>query len=350
MKQFPNVEKRVLCFLISALGFLFWGCSSSNNVFPDSPPDISDIDYSLVYIIHGDANYLYHQEGVQYNADKEALSNAIDIARNAASGEVFIFHQKPERKILWLFPKKDRRFYHFRNGKLVTEGNFSPKDGGFSKEIELYNSRSVKSNVRSMFFYFGHEIPTFSDQKYHSTEPGLAFDTQIFGDDLSRFNSQFDLTVLSTCNNANPYLINELKHTTDFVVASPQNLHLSYLSLDQLKLLEQDQQTETKELALAIAKDSFEKLSSYLQTMVTVGVYDLSQIKEYSGELASKYNLYLEDVFAKPRFTDNVDCSSIASLQPLLDSTGVHIFFKSAAFGRKSTLTKHSGWGCKEKE
>ncbi len=141
-----------------------------------------------------------------------------------------------------------------------------------------------------------------------------------------------------------------MKHTTDFVVASPQNLHLSYLSLDQLKLLEQDQQTETKELAHAIAKDSFEKLSSYLQTMVTVGVYDLSQIKEYSGELTSKYNLYLEDVFAKPRFTDNVDCSSIYSLQPLLDSTGVHIFFKPAAFGRKSTLTNHSGWGCKEKE
>ncbi|XWN36843.1 MAG: hypothetical protein ROO71_12880 [Balneola sp.] len=344
----PRVELNVLFFLISTLGFLFWGCSSSNNVVPDSIQDSNNIEYSLIYIIHGDADYLYHHEGTRYSADKRALDDAIRTARNATSGEVFIFHQKPEEKILWFFPKKDRRFYHFKNGKIIAEGKYSPVDGGFTKEIEIYKAQSNENQVRSMFFYFGHEIPSFKGQKYHSSKPKLSFDTKIFGNDLARFNSGFDLTVLSTCNNANPYVINELKNTTDFVVASPQNLHLSYLSLDKLKKLEENPKIDTEKLANVIAENSFHKLSSFLQTMVTVGIYNLHKTETYLNELNSLYKIHLQGTTAKPRFTDNTDCNTIPALQDSIDSTGVNIFFKPPNFGRKAVLKKHSGWGCKE--
>jgi hypothetical protein len=344
-----SVEMRLLCILVSTLGFLFLGCSSSSNMTDSSVESISkNSDYSLIYMIHGDANYLYHDNGEDYNADEQALQDALEIARKATSGEVFVFHQKPERKILGLFPKKDRVVYHFVNGYLLNKQKYSPADGGFTTEAELYNFLSTADGDRSFFFYFGHEIPTFSTQSYHSSQSNKAFNTDIFSDHLSLFNTYFDLIALSTCNNGNAKMMAALSDKADFVIASPQNLHLSYLSLSKLELLENDPELETSLLADSLAKDSYDKLTSTLQTMVTVGVYDLSKINDYSSELAENYSDYLEDVSAKPRFTDNIDCAKIPLLSSTINSSGVTLYYKSSAFGRKTNQKTHSGWGCKE--
>lgn len=349
MRNFPGIDLNVCVKLISMLGFLFWGCSSSQKISTNkTTSSFSNPEYSLTYLIHGDANYLYHENGKDYEADEEALNDALDIARNANSGEVFIFHLKPERKILGLFPKKDRHYYHFVHGKLLEEGKYSPSDGGFSKEGIIYNELATPTTKRNFLFYFGHEIPTFKDQHYHSSQPKQIFNTEVFSDHISKFSSSFDLTILATCNNGNPKMLHALGEKTDYVIASPQNLHLSYLSLEKLSLLEEDPTIDTKLLADSIAENSFSTLSSKLQTMVTVGVYDLSTINDYSGKLATEYDNYLENVSAKPRFTDNIDCASISELETLLRSSGVKLYFSPPAFGRKASISSHSGWGCKE--
>mgnify|MGYP003636393687 FL=1 len=154
--------------------------------------------------------------------------------------------------------------------------------------------------------------------------------------------------MVSTCNNGNPKFVHALSDKTDFLIASPQNLHLSYLTSDKINLLEEDPEINTETLANSIAQHSFTQLSSNLQTMITVGVYDLSLIRNYSAPLAAKYSVYLEEISAKPRFTDNIDCANIPSLRSVLKNHGVHLFYKPPAFGRKANQKTHSGWGCKE--
>lgn len=349
MRKFPGIGLNVFLTLISMLGFLFWGCSSSQKISDSNVATPSENpEYSLVYLIHGDANYLYHENGRDYQADEQALKDALAIARNATSGEVFIFHQKPERKILGIFPKKDRQYYHFVHGKLQQEGKYSPSDGGFSQEGTIYGALVTHKATRNFLFYFGHEIPTFADQSYHSSQPKQIFNTEVYSDHISKFSCSFDLTILATCNNGSPKMMDALSGKTDFVVASPQNLHLSYFSLDKLSLLEENPAIDTELLADSIAENSFSVLSSKLQTMVTVGVYDLSVINDYSKKLASEYDRYLQNVSAKPRFTDNIDCFTIPELKPFLKSSGVKLYYSSPAFGRKANISNHSGWGCKE--
>ncbi len=56
----------------------------------------SAVDYSLIYVINGDGNYLYHdKKGRGLQADEQQLEEAIAVARQAEHGEVFIFHLRP---------------------------------------------------------------------------------------------------------------------------------------------------------------------------------------------------------------------------------------------------------------
>lgn len=340
--------KRIL-IIISVPILFFIGCSTTQKVQPNSSVEpLKDPTYSLIYLIHGDANYLYHKNGQDLNADKEALIDALDIAKNAHSGEVFIFHQKPENKILGLFPKKDRVFYHYRNGILINKSKYSPVDGGFSSEVDIYQSLSSVSDGNRFLFYFGHEVPTFDSQTYHASQPEANFDTDIFADDISGFGGQLSMTVLSTCNNGSPQMMEAITGKTKVVIASPQNLHLSYLSLDKLSLLEEDVDISPLALADSVAQDSFKKLSSFLQTMVTVSIYDLDRMSGYLPGLATQYEDHLKSVEATPLFTDNSDCNTLMDLKSSMQTNGVKVYYKAPAFGRKSGDKTHSGWGCKE--
>ncbi len=335
--------------VLIAIAFLFVGCSSSKAFLdPTDKLPLNEPTYSLVYVIHGDANYLYHQNGKSYQADYQALKSALNIAEHATSGEVFIFYQKPEQKILWLFPKKDRIYYHFKNGNLVQKKTYSPQGGGLEQEAEIFNTMKASTQNRSFFFYFGHEIPSFKNASYHNSQPNKPFNSVIFSKDLSAFNKKFDLTVLSTCNNGNPQMIYELAGKTDAVIASPQNLHLSYLDTENVLLLEKDLKTPTLTLADSIANFSFTRLSSTLQTAVTVSVYDLTTIEPNLDDIYERYQSHLDSTKNRAPFTDNVDCKTLASLNRLIDRTGVHTYFKAANFGRSSKQSTHSGWGCKE--
>ena len=76
--------------------------------------------YSIVCVIHGDGEYLYHDtSGIEYRADEQAVRAAQRVAQQNPDAEVFIFHQRPRRHFLFFFPLRDGEFYYYRNGRLI---------------------------------------------------------------------------------------------------------------------------------------------------------------------------------------------------------------------------------------
>lgn len=332
-----------LAFIAAAV--LLYGCTSTQQTVEESSPEVR---YSLVYVIHADANYTYHVDGNRRKADLDVLNKAIETGRNAKHGEVFIFHQKPENKLMFLIPKKDRDFYHFRNGELAGGRNYSPKNGGLKAEAEIYNKKRAASAQRNVFLYFGHEIPTGEPHLvYHQSQAYRQFNTKIFSNDLRLFNERFDLTVLSTCNNGNPLMVEALTGMTDYLVASPQNLHLSHLADEPLQRLETDPDISSEQLADDIAQESFERLSSFLQTAVTAAVYNLDQTEKYISSLARGYQNHLQKIHQNSLFINNRDCKTLPEFNKSLPQDGVTLYYKAPAFGQRVSAGEHSGWGCK---
>lgn len=78
--------------------------------------------YSMVFIIHGDGDYVYHDtQGNERRADEEALVGARMVAILNPQAEVFIFHEKPRRHTLLFFPLRDGTFYYYRYGRLLAK-------------------------------------------------------------------------------------------------------------------------------------------------------------------------------------------------------------------------------------
>lgn len=332
--------KYTLLFLI----LLFGGCASSVKMVPAN----AEIAYRLIYVIHGDASYDYHMEGRAHEADLKVLQEAFKVAEQAGKGEVFIFHQKPERSRFLFFPGKDRKWYHFVNGDLVGESSYSSSSGGLEREAAIYRQQRSSREVRTVFQYFGHEIPTGSFTAYHRSQPGLEFNSYIFSQDLPLFEEHFALTLLSTCNNGNPLMANLLSGRTRYLVASPRNLHLSHLDTHKLLLLDSGEDIDMGALADSVAHSSFQRLATSLQTMVTVGVYDLQAARPYLPDLSQRYQEHLKEIQQRTLFEDNTDCSGLSEFgEGPLPQKGTHLYFQAPAFGREARIDTHSAWGCK---
>lgn len=336
------IHNSLLCALL-VFSVIAGACSSTHHLEDSSsgsPPD--DIDYTLIYMVHGDANYLYHQNGKAFQADDEALKKAFTIALGATKGEVFIFHQKPERQAFLFFPKKDREYYHYRNGKLVDYGKYSPEDDGFSKEASIYSELSVPAKAKEFFFYFGHQIPLNESDNidYHISRPGSKFNVSLFADGLNAFSQKFSLVGLSTCKNGNPETLRDLEGLSDVVIASPEDLHLSYLDTNNILMLEDSNSVDPAYLAREISAASFKRLSEEVTTGVTIGIYDLRKItfKNTSYTASNSTDILV------PADTNNsiLDCGSGSS-------KGVYFYYKAPMFGRQKdrVLPSYSGWACK---
>lgn len=304
-------------------------------------------DYTLLFIIHGDAGYSYHLNGKKYEADKQALKRAQELGGKAGNGEVLIFHLRPEKKRFFFFPAKDRMFYHYRNGRLVEKRAYSPEPSGLlTREAGWYREKKAAGDKREVLLYFGHEIPTFDIKVYNQSQPEKEFNIRDFTNSLYLFGGDFDLTILSTCNNGNPLTARLISEQSDFMVASPQNLHLSHLRPARLHLLETQPDIPTRALADSVARHSFEVMDSYLQTMITIGAYDLNTISNYIESLSAAYEEHLLKADKPAPFEDNVDCKDLGLGEGLLKTEGIKLYFKAPAFGRKAGMQNHSGWGC----
>lgn len=353
------------------------GCAVQQNTarpVPDQSPG-AIIDYVIIYLLHADADYLYHsEEGNPLQADKEVLKEAQSVAENAGSGEVFIFHQRPEQKVLWLFPKKDRRMYHYRNGEIVNRISYSPipsasgegeeegggsEDSAFAAESMLYETYRTAGisgdSFKQILLYYGHEIPMQARPGYHRSRPEVYFGSSRFADGVARFKddgsgpSPIDLMVLSTCNNGTPDMLHRLADTAGHVLASPQNLHLSHIDSDSLSVLESRTSTTPAELAAILADQTLGRMSRFIQTGVTLSLYDTDVVGDYvqdmSRRITGQGSVDKQAVPALDAGEENIDCADLLTEQRVT-SSGIKVWFQPPAFGPQSSRKSHSGWGC----
>lgn len=331
------------------------GCHSVKTLSEGNPDSVSPPGYSVLIYIHGDGDYLYHDpEGRAVQADDNALDKAMDLAKRAEQGEVFIFHHRAQKKIAGLFPRNTNRVYHYQGGNLLHELSYraeSAEEKFLQTEAELFKRyRSDKSTGhRHFFLYFGHEIPESPGHAYHRSRPGTEVVTGTFISGAKGFlndNDRFDMLALSTCNNGTPSMLAGMKDAADVVLASPQNLHLSHIDIRSLSLLESDQKTPSNELAKTIAEDTFHRLANSVQTAVTLSVYDIRQLDPYIGELNERYTSCLNQ--HHPNLSrENTDCRPNRFFEFPAYTVGVHSFFKPASFGASAQQEEYSGWGCK---
>jgi len=332
------------------------GCSSVKTVHKHTAETSgANIDYRVITYIHGDSDYLFHDESSRpVQADENALQKVQNSAQKAKNGEYFIFHQQEKKKTLWLFPRRNSKLYHYKNGELVNQISYRSKPASesfFQTETKLFhditNQQSLELN-RTVFLYYGHEIPLYSGKSYHSTRPEVNVNTASFAGGIREFLSgddRFDLVALSTCNNGSPAMIHHLQDVSDVVLASPQNLHLSHLDTESISLLETDPDVSTMKLADSIAENTFDRLTETIHTAVTISVFDMEKMKSEIDDLYRQTEEFVDR--ENPNLNrENIDCSKL----PFFDSKqidGVLTYFQPAMFGRNVGDSKHSGLGCK---
>lgn len=315
------------------------------------------IAYSVIYYIHADAGYLYHDpDGQPVQANARVLDTALAIAENARSGEVFIFYQRPEKKFLGIFPQKRSRFYHYTNGQKSTQVKYrhSDKQEPFlATEAQLYKQygEHTPGNDRQHYFlYFGHEIPKEKGTNYHRTLPDIEVNTASFAGGIRQFfgadEQKFDLVVLSTCNNGTPAMAELLMPATELLLASPQNLHLSHIDTDSMAILERDPGPSPVQLAQSMAGQTYRRLAATIQTTITLALYELDKVQPYINELHTSAVTHEQSAQAN-LFRDNADCARFPFFDAGKYQAGVETWFKPSRFGRGNNSETHSGWGCK---
>lgn len=337
-----------------------WGCRTSDELISGEPADAdiskadsSQVNYTAIYVIHGDGNYLYHnQEGNPRQADEEKVKEAKSVARQAEQGEIFIFYQRPEKKVFWIFPKKDRVLLHYRNGELMHHKRYSPASSGKSLAAEsgLFQKYQAGNTSRQFFLYFGHEIPHLQERSYHRSRPDAVFNIEHLADGMRSFldvNGRFDLTVLSTCDNGTPAAASKLQPVSRYLLASPQNLHLSQVDTHPLLTLEDSPQLDTSSLADSLARRTYDRLNEFIETAITLSIYDLAKLNPSLNQLSDKYLQYYSENSEVSFEQENTDCAMLPFWDDLGSlSEGTTAFYKPPNFGSKADHKSHSGWGC----
>jgi hypothetical protein len=315
--------------------------------------------YSIVFVIHGDGDYLYHDTaGNEYKADEEALAGAKRVAQQNTNAEVFIFHQKPRRHFLFFFPLRDGEFYYYRNGRLIANESYwrDQKQSHFDPQVGIYH-RFRADNQREMvnlFLYCGHEIPEFGGAGYDASYPDRTFTVHDLANGLKGFTSdsaRFDLMVLSTCFGGTPYTIGALGPFARTIIASPDNLHLSYFDLNSLERLDLSLwDRNVPGFARRFAHRAFERLTIDVQTAVSVVVYDVDRLQEFLRSVHKVYDDTLTTLKGKSKSSmssiEHCDCAELPSYVLPTMNDGVDVFYRPARFGRSKHKQNHSGWEC----
>jgi hypothetical protein len=348
----------------AAIALFLSSCSAdlSTRYEPQSPTEQAP-RFSIVFVIHGDGDYLYHDtSGVECTADEESLAGARRIAERNPLAEVFIFHQIPRKHFLFFFPIHDGEFYYYRNGLLRATASYWRDQGEsrFGPEADLYRSvvGSRRRAATRLFVYSGHEIPEWAAPGYDASQPDRTFSVDDLAGALKAFTRdsvKFDLMILSTCFGGTPRSIGALAAYARFIIASPDNLHLSYFDLHPLERLDIGLgDGDLHAFARRIARQSFERLTRDVQTAVSVSVYDAEGVQEYLHSVRQIYDSTLSALRGEsktaPAAIERCDCAGIPSFLLPAMHKGVEVLYRPARFGRSRLVESHSGWECwKEK-
>ncbi len=317
------------------------------------------VRYSVVCIIHGDGDYLYHDtSGTEYQADEEALAGVKKVVQNNPYAEVFVFHEQPRRHFLFLFPLHDGEFYYYRNGHLIAHESYRRNEdqSPFDSEVALYRRFRVddQRDLLNVFLYCGHEIPEIGGTGYDKSYPDRTFTVHDLADALKSFtrhSGRFDLMVLSTCFGGTPFTIGTLGPYARYIIASPDNLHLSYFDLHSMERLDLGGRDEdVPAFAKRFAHQAFDRLTSNIQTAVSVAVYDVDRVQEYVRSVQKIYENTLTSVKGNAQSSaatvEHCDCADIPAYVLPTMSQGIDVFYRPARFGRTNRKQSHSGWEC----
>ena len=349
-----------LCYV--ALAALLSSCSASlpNQREPQQADDgVRPAPFSIVCIIHGDGDYLYHDtSGIEYTADEEALAGAQRVARHNPQAEVFIFHRRPKSHFLFLFPRHDGEFYYYRNGRLIANELYwrDQEQSPFDPEVELYRRfrEDIQRKKVSIFLYCGHEIPEFGGAGYDASYPDRPFTIHDLAGTLKAFtqdSARFDLMLLSTCFGGTPHTIGALGLFARYIIASPDNLHLSYFDLQPLERLDLSlEDGDVHAFAERFARRSFDRLTRDIQTAVSVGVYDVDRVQEFLRAVQGTYDQTLSTLEGEGETfmttMERCDCADLPAYVLPTMSEGVDVFYRPARFGRSKHKQTQSGWEC----
>ena len=260
--------------------------------------------------------------------------------------------------MLFLFPVRDGDFYYYRDGRLVTNLSYWRDQGHlrFDPEMELYRRfRADKFNeMVNVFLYAGHEIPESGGVGYDASYPDRPFTVYDLAGGLQRFtqdSGRFDLLVLSTCFGGTPYTIGTLGPFARYIIASPENLHLSYFDLHSLERLDLSvRDGDIPALARQFAQRAFDRLAGDVQTAVSVAVYDVARTQEFLRSVQSAYDQTLTTLKGEAQIslgtTEHCDCADLPAYMLPTMNDGVDVLYRPARFGRLKHKQHHSGWEC----
>jgi hypothetical protein len=341
------------------IGFMLFSCGTTRTAYRETPSGEErgiPPRYSIICIIHGDGEYLYHDsQGHALRADEEALSRAAIVATQNPQAEMFVFHERRRRHVLFFFPRQDGTLYYYRNGRLVAEEKYWRDSGPsrFAPEVELYHRFHAETQTGQvkLFLYFGHEIPEFGGAGYDASYAHRRFMVEDLAGGIEGFthdSTKFDLMVLSTCFNGTPFSIAALTPYTRYIIASPGNLHLSYFDLTPLDHLDvRLRDGDVAAFAKQFAHQAFDRLIRDVQTEVTVAVYDANRVQEYVHAVGAHYEHTLATLEREaPAFAEHCDCAEDPFYVLPGMRAGVDLFYRPPQFGRSKTKTDHSGWEC----
>lgn len=341
-----------------ALVILLSSCSTNRSVKYESLQgiDVISIEYSIVCVIHGDSDYLYHDTGGnEFKADEEALVKAKRVAQQNPRAEVFIFHQRPRRHFLLFFPIHDGEFYYYRNGRLIANELYwrDQEESRFEPEMDFYRRfcSGNKQKTVSLFLYYGHEIPEVDGTDYDESYSDRTFTVHDLADGLKGFtrdSARFDLMVISSCYSGTPYTIGALGSFARYIIASPDNLHLSYFDFHLLERLDHGlRDGDMSAFAKRFAVQAFNRLTRDLQTAVSIAVYDVDRVQPYLKSIDSIYNYTLAMLNEQAlESVEHCDCAEEPGYTQPWMSDGVDVFYRPARFGRSKHKQNHSGWEC----
>ncbi len=341
------------------LALLLSSCSSfrlSNPAAPLSGDGALPVRYSIVCIVHGDSDYLYHDtRGNAYRADEETLARAKTVAEQNTQAEVFIFHERHRKHFLLFFPVRDGTFYYYRHGRLLAEESYWRDRGQsrFDPEMELYDRFRVGESpgLVRLFLYFGHEIPEFGGTGYDASYSHRIFTVHDLAGGLKRIttdSTKVDLVVLSTCFSGTPHTLAALAPYARYVIASPDNLHLSYFDLGPLEHLGVNlRDGDVSAFAKEFARHAFDILTEDLQTAVSVAVYDVDRVRGFVDSVDGTYSRTLAALKGRtPASTEHCDCAEEPAYVLPGMKEGVDVFYRAPRFGRSKRTQSHSGWEC----
>lgn len=323
----------------------------------------------IVYVIHGDADYVYHDSaGRRRLADRDALAQAMEVGRGARAAEVLIFHQEPRRH-RWSAPGGTA--YRFRGGSLAEARRYARAGAGFAAEAALFGGPGAAApgagadGVDGVFVYFGHEIPASGGLGYSRSLPREAFTLASFARGLESFGGgpggaekPFDLIVLSACRGGTPATTSALFPYADRVLASPTELHLSFLDTRALIPPYSDSggrgesgpdapRSRIAAAARRMLEESFARLSASTQAPVVLSLYDAERAAAYLGgfpALRTGNAVSGRDPGLPPAAWR--DCGEDPEFGPGGKAAGAQVRYRPGRFGRRRAMQGHSGWEC----